>query len=214
MSDDPGSLSAPNSCLSAPQFSIELQPKLSVAIALTDAYITDTYITDTYIMSTFSLYLIRHGLAGQFGDYADDALRPLTSEGVQKTRKVARRLREVGVQVDRLFTSPYLRAHQTAKILQEEGIGTDLEVLNCLAPEGSFAAWLEVLQAWQAVAKPIAIVGHEPDLSQAAERLIFGDIVNRFVLKKAGTIGLELPTTGNLVGKSTIFWLTSPRLLL
>ncbi|MBD2326607.1 phosphohistidine phosphatase SixA [Alkalinema sp. FACHB-956] len=165
-------------------------------------------------MSTFSLYLIRHGLAGQFGDYADDAARPLTPEGVQKTRKIARRLHEVDVRVDRLLTSPYLRAKQTAEILQEEGMSTDVELLDCLAPEGNFTHWLEVLQAWQSVAKPIAIVGHEPDLSQAAERLVFGSVINRLVLKKAGAIGLELPTTGALVGKGTIFWLTPPRLLL
>lgn len=165
-------------------------------------------------MSTFSLYLIRHGLAGQFGDYADDALRPLTSEGIQKTRKVARRLKELGIRVDRLLTSPYLRAKQTAEILQEAGIGEAVETLDCLVPEGDFAGWLEVLQAWQSVAKPIAIVGHEPNLSQAAERLIFGDVANHLVLKKAGTIGLELPIKGELVGRSTIFWLTPPRLFL
>ncbi|MBE9013589.1 phosphohistidine phosphatase SixA, partial [Pseudanabaenaceae cyanobacterium LEGE 13415] len=34
------------------------------------------------------LYLIRHGLAGQHGDYSNDDDRPLTSEGKRKTDQV------------------------------------------------------------------------------------------------------------------------------
>jgi len=35
------------------------------------------------------LYFVRHGLAGQSGDYLNDRERPLTEEGRAKTAKVA-----------------------------------------------------------------------------------------------------------------------------
>jgi phosphohistidine phosphatase len=60
----------------------------------------------------------------------------------------------------------------------------------------------------------LAIVGHEPDLGEWAEQLVWGKAQQRLVVKKAGVIGIRLPTTGDLVGNSELFWLTPPRFLL
>jgi phosphohistidine phosphatase len=57
-------------------------------------------------------------------------------------------------------------------------------------------------------------VGHQPDLASWAEQLTWGDDRQRLLLKKAGIIGLLIPDEGNPLGKSTLFWLTSPRLFL
>jgi len=162
------------------------------------------------------LYIIRHGLAGEHGSYANDNERPLTEEGIRKTRKVAKQLKELGLQFDLIQTSPLARAKQTAEILQAIGLGKSLEESAELAPEGDFQQWINWLQKWQPEkqGKCLAIVGHEPGLSEWAQRLIWGEARQQIVLKKAGVIGINLPADGSPVGRSELFWLTPPKFLI
>jgi phosphohistidine phosphatase len=161
------------------------------------------------------LYLIRHGLAGQFGDYPDDTQRPLSPEGREKTQRLARRWLDLGLQFDLILTSPLQRAQDTAQILLSTGLSEQLETHDCLAPEGELGTWLDwVARLESRPDATLALVGHEPNLSQWAELLIWGECRGRIVLKKAGAIGLHLPETGSPIGHSHLFWLTPPRLLL
>ncbi len=174
---------------------------------------------------SFEIYLVRHGLAGQFGDYEDDAVRPLTEEGHKKTRKVVQRFADLGVRFDRIFTSPYQRALQTAQILQTQISRTgqlgstiepslELEIEDALQPEGNRLVMIDRLARVRAAGLRVAIVGHEPDLSQLAATLVFGEACDNLTLKKAGIIGLTAPIEGHLVGQCQLFWLAPPRLLL
>lgn len=161
-----------------------------------------------------NLFIIRHGLAGQHGDYPNDDERPLTEEGKRKTREVAKRLRELGLRFDLILTSPLVRAKQTAEILEAEKLGKPLEEVNYLAPSGKMQTWLDWLETWKAPNKTLALVGHEPDLSAWAEMLVWGEVRGKLVLKKAGTIALTLPDTGSPIANSQLFWLTPPKFLL
>jgi phosphohistidine phosphatase len=170
-----------------------------------------------------NIYFIRHGLAGDRADYADDSQRPLTSEGERKTRQVAKALKKLGLHFNLLQTSPFIRAHQTSQILAEVfGNGTVVSVNPLLAPEGeldrNFDQWcLELNQnfeEWQSQNFAVGLVGHEPDLSAWAEMLLWGDIRGVLVLKKAGIIGVTLPDSLPVVGKSYLFLLAPPKLLL
>lgn len=164
--------------------------------------------------ATLDLYLIRHGLAGEFGSYADDTLRPLTTAGQHKTRQVADRLANLGLQFGQILTSPLLRAQQTAEILQAAGLCQQVATAECLAT-GDFDRWLNWWATWHLTAtQPLALVGHEPSLSQWAELLVWGRVNHAIRLKKAGVIGLSLPTSGSPVGQSVLFWLTPPKFLL
>lgn len=165
-------------------------------------------------MAIRELFLIRHGLAGEHGSYANDDERPLTEEGQKKTKQVAKKLVHLGIQFDLLQTSPLVRARQTAEILMEAGLAKELEALDCLAT-GEFDDWLTWLNS-NASSKyqQLALVGHEPSLSQWAEMLIWGNAIERIQLKKAGIIGLLLPEQGSPKGKSTLFWLTPPKFLI
>ncbi len=163
---------------------------------------------------TFEIYLVRHGLAGQFGDYEDDAIRPLTEEGVKKTQKVAQRLKDLGIRFDRVLTSPYTRALQTAIVLQSIGLVETLETLDQLQPTGEIPIVITHLEILRQTTERIAIVGHEPDLTQLASQLISGNDQTHLVLKKAGVMGLIAPIEGDLLGQCQLFWLAPPRLLL
>ncbi len=164
-------------------------------------------------MAHTQLYLIRHGIAAERGTFSRDADRPLTTEGEAKLYKVAQRLQAMGIWFDLIQTSPLVRAKQTAEILYTAGLSSQVVESTQLAPSGDLHYWLA---DWQGQLLParLAIVGHEPNLSEWAELLIFGQVCGRLVMKKAGIIGLNVPLTPPFVGNSTLFWLTPPKLLI
>ncbi|AUT04548.1 phosphohistidine phosphatase SixA [Nostoc sp. CENA543] len=162
------------------------------------------------------VYLIRHGIAEEQQAGIKDEERQLTKEGRQKTEKVAQRLVKLGLQFDLIVTSPLVRARQTAEILLEVGLSSQMEESNHLAPNGHISSWLDYwLQPKNfAPNTQLAVVGHEPCLSNWAEILLWGEVKGGLVLKKAGMIGVKLPESGEPVGRSQMFWLTPPRYLL
>lgn len=158
------------------------------------------------------LYLIRHGIALQTSEIADEK-RSLTEMGRQKTCQVAKRLCALGLQFDLILTSPLVRSRQTAEIFRTSGLSCQLKESIHLAPSGDIYAWLKSLEQWEQP-ETMALIGHQPDLGQWAETLIWGQARDKIVLKKAGIIGLTLPDTGSPVSHSQLFWLTPPKFLL
>lgn len=162
------------------------------------------------------LYFIRHGIAANRGDYANDAERPLTDKGQAKTKQVAARLMQLGCRVEKILTSPLVRAQQTTQILLEAGVAPTAETLTVLSPDGHLQEWLPWLAQWQ-IEHPVAslaLVGHEPNLSSWAQQLVAGYDRDRWKLKKAGIIGIQVPPAEQAMGNSELFWLTPPRLML
>lgn len=166
---------------------------------------------------TNDLYLIRHGIAADREAYATDEERPLTDKGHQKTGRVAKQLRERELYFNRLLTSPLVRARQTAAILQEAGLAAEVQEFPALAPDGDIQTWVSWFEEWRQGASgegTVALIGHQPDLANWAEILVWGQTREKLVLKKAGAIGLTLPNTGSPIGRSSLFLLTSPKWLL
>lgn len=162
------------------------------------------------------LYLIRHGIAADREHFEHDFDRPLTDRGIEKTSQIAQRLAALGLCFDRILTSPLVRAQQTAELLRVAGLCGVIEEFGALAPGGE----VEALVAWWSGSHPvqareaIAIVGHQPDLGQWAEWLLWGQAMEKLIVKKAGVIGLDVPVEGLACGACELFWLTPPRLLL
>jgi len=156
------------------------------------------------------LYLVRHGKAVAA---PDDAERPLTADGVDEMRRIARRLGKLGVRFGAVLTSPLVRARETAEVLVEVGIADTVDECAGLAPGGTLEQVLgEVVRHCGRGAERVALVGHEPTLSEWAARLA-GARSFALELKKGGIIGLELPDRPPFEGRATLFWLTSPKLL-
>ncbi|MHC0065449.1 phosphohistidine phosphatase SixA [Nostoc sp. UIC 10890] len=162
------------------------------------------------------LYLIRHGIAEDKGLGIKDEERSLTKEGRQKTEKVAQKLVKLGLSFDLILTSPLVRARQTAEILIAEKLSSQLEESSHLAPDGQISSWLKDWLEPRNYSQntQLALVGHEPGLSNWAEILLWGEVKESLVLKKAGMIGIKLPETGSALGRSQMFWLTPPKYLL
>ena len=163
------------------------------------------------------LYLIRHGIAVDREADANDEERPLTAKGRRKTGKVAKQLRDRGLHFDRILTSPLVRARETAAILEDTGLTSHVEEFTNLAPDGDLKTWVSWLKEWRPSAdgkQRLAMVGHQPDLGNWAEMLVWGEVKEKLVLKKAGVIGLNIPDTKTPIGHSELFLLTSPKWLL
>src|SRR3954451_17984800 len=110
------------------------------------------------------LWLLRHGEA--VPHHHDDDARALTDRGRAQSRAAGAALAALDVPVHVCFTSPKVRAHETAD-LACAAIGVEPVVHAPL--RGGFEARdaLAVLEGGQRV----LIVGHEPDFSQIVHDL-------------------------------------------
>ena len=160
------------------------------------------------------LYLIRHGIAQERDLAIKDNDRTLTKVGQDKTEQVAKRLYNLGLRFDLILTSPLVRSLQTAEIFTVQ-LSSQLQVFTELAPNGNIHSvlnWLEQ-QNYPPNSK-LALIGHQPDLGAWASMLVWGEAKEALILKKAGIIGLNLPTMRSPIGQSQMFLLTPPKFLI
>jgi phosphohistidine phosphatase len=158
------------------------------------------------------LFFLRHGIAVEAGAKGckQDSDRYLTAEGRQKLLQVAAALTVLEVSFDLVFSSPYVRARQTAELIAKKlGLTRELRLTEHLQPGGSFKALLQEIRRLKPAPASLLFVGHEPDLSLAASHLVSGSSAVRFELKKAGLIALE---AGSLVpGGAALQYMWTPR---
>jgi phosphohistidine phosphatase len=157
------------------------------------------------------LYLVRHAIAEARDParWPDDSLRPLTEDGISLFRKAARGLVRAGAEIEVAFTSPYVRARQTAEILTQAGWPRARED-RALEPESPLPATIELVRAHRG--SSVALVGHQPDLSELASLLLTGGRDARLELKKGGVIWLRFeadPAPGTALLRGSL----SPRIL-
>ena len=131
------------------------------------------------------LLLVRHAIAAEGRD--DDA-RPLTRDGRARFARVVKGLRRVHPRIGHIVHSPKLRAVQTAHLLCAllANNGTT-EVAPELAAEPGEALLAKLRRP------SVALVGHEPWLSQLLALLVSGDARHApaFELKKGAIAWLE-----------------------
>ena len=87
------------------------------------------------------LVLLRHGIAEPRQAGQDHPDRPLTAAGRQRTQRVMAALVQRGLRLDRLLSSPYRRALQTAELALEAGLASELAVDERLQPGGASTCW-------------------------------------------------------------------------
>jgi phosphohistidine phosphatase len=153
------------------------------------------------------IVLLRHGIAEEASAEKKDEDRGLTSEGHARMKEIARGLERVLPKAQAIYTSPLLRAVQTA-LWVSKGYKSRVTIntTDALAPGASpkdFRAFIESIAE-----RRVIIVGHEPNLTRSMAALT-GVEDAKLELKKGGCYGVRLLSDGT----ATLEWLLPPRVL-
>jgi phosphohistidine phosphatase len=156
------------------------------------------------------LIIIRHAIAVERGtpDIADDD-RPLTRKGERRFQQAARGLARIEPRPDALLTSPLPRARQTAEIAAQAWGKTKARKADVLAG-GSFAEVAGILDKLPRDIT-VAVVGHEPDVSELLAAILGSKDAAAFAFKKGGVAVVEV--AGPLGQGGSLVWAMPPRLL-
>ena len=154
------------------------------------------------------ILLVRHAIA-QDSAPGGDRSRRLTREGREKMERGAAVLAELVPELELLVSSPLARARETAAILAAAYPSPPRSIEDeMLAPESDGAAVVQFLAKQKRLAA-VAMVGHEPNLSQLEGLLLTGRERSFAVLKKGGAALLEGP--GAVApGSCTLLWHLTP----
>jgi len=166
------------------------------------------------VQTGYELYVMRHGLAVNRGSvrFADDAQRPLEPEGKEKMREITEGLKRLGFDVDWIVSSPLVRAVETAEIVAASlPASGPVEVCDALRPGGSSEDVLAYL-AKRPNRTRVLLVGHEPDLSDLAARLIGAGSHANLAFKKGGCCLIRFDEFPPRNPGQLVWWLT-PRVL-
>jgi phosphohistidine phosphatase len=157
------------------------------------------------------IYLLRHGIAVERGDYSGpDEERALTTEGRRKVRDVAEAMRAMRLSFDVILSSALVRALQTAEIVVESlRLKRRLQVTEHLAPAASIAKLFSQMNSLQPAPDSVLLVGHEPDMSRLASRLLTGRDDLAMTFKKAGLCKITADRAGS--GRATLEWFLTAR---
>ncbi len=161
-------------------------------------------------MKTLELCFFRHGIAIDRGDpsVTSDPERPLTEDGIRKTRAAAEGLKRLDGGYDRILTSPWLRAKQTAAILADVLALPAPEELPELAGDGTPEELLDALGRRHG--RRTLLVGHEPLLSATVIRVLGGEW--SLDLKKAGACAIAVDALPHRKSATLLWHLTSRQL--
>lgn len=153
------------------------------------------------------VYLMRHGIALDLkeGGVSSDADRPLSTEGREKTREVAKGLKRLGVEPSICLVSPLRRAMETAEIVANT-LKCSVGTCSALAPGGSPDELLDEIAAHHP--DDVLVVGHMPDLGSAILHFI-GAVGGHLELKKAGVACVEFDGKPR-AGRGVLLWLAPP----
>jgi phosphohistidine phosphatase len=162
----------------------------------------------------YELYIMRHGIAVDRGSagFSDDTKRPLTPEGKKKMKEIASGLVRLGFDADWIVTSPLIRSAETAEIVAGElAPSVPRDFCDALRPGGSPEALITFL-ARHVNRKRVLVVGHEPDLSELAARLMGAGRHANLAFKKGGCCLISFDEFPPKSPGQLVWWLT-PKLI-
>ncbi|XDD50651.1 phosphohistidine phosphatase SixA [Leptospira sp. WS92.C1] len=157
------------------------------------------------------IIIARHGEAEPISPDGTDRSRPLTIKGENDIHKMARFF-QVGFKVTKIFHSPYLRTTHTAKIytdiLHPE---QETESLNDLEAGQDMSRVCPLIQGLSN-SDTILLVGHSPDVSVFAEKLLgIGGVGKSFLFSPGAALAVNVPREKFHDGQ--IIWFVCPEFL-
>ncbi|HYI11370.1 MAG TPA: histidine phosphatase family protein [Thermoanaerobaculia bacterium] len=154
------------------------------------------------------LILLRHGIAEDPVEGKADEQRALTVEGHARMKLIARGLERAFPKANAIYSSPLLRAMQTAMWAAKgyrSRVGvTPSEALAPGATTEQFLALIESIEETRTI-----VVGHEPNLTTNLRTLLGLGESRSIALEKGGCYGVRVLADGS----ASLEWLLPPRIL-
>jgi phosphohistidine phosphatase len=137
------------------------------------------------------IYLIRHAEAVDETREVREPARHLTASGRAAALELGAVLLARGIAFDRIVTSHFVRAVQTAELVAAAvGYPGIVESVPTLAPDGDARVAAATLKALAGAGAVIAAVGHEPNISAVAAVLL--ERTSHTALPKASALAITL----------------------
>ena len=134
------------------------------------------------------LYFVRHTSAAD--NAATDSKRPLTRQGEEEARRVGAALSGLNVRPSRIYSSPLLRARQTADLIASElGFDGPTESLDELA---NGATTSSLIKALSPTSDETILVGHMPSLAEHVAAIVGAKSPAEFTFGKGSVACIEL----------------------
>ncbi len=153
------------------------------------------------------LYFLRHGIAED--DAPTDEERQLTAEGRDKCRAAASGLAALDVAFTHVWTSPLIRARETAALVLPQ---QPAEVHGVLANQGPRALLAELAKL--PANAVVLLVGHEPQFSETIGALLgIESPAGAIEMKKAGLAMVSADLRSWTAGSARLGFLLTPKQL-
>jgi phosphohistidine phosphatase len=162
------------------------------------------------------IIFVRHGIAEEHSRDGKDESRRLTEQGQKRTAQAARGLATLIDPPDLVYTSPKVRAMQTAQIVASM---FELEPRTLLSlAQGSASHVLNDVARLKA--RSVMLVGHEPTLSMAMAMCLAAPHLDEHAAD--GTVQLKKAGAGCVfmnfhrdpaMQRGMLLWLATPRML-
>ncbi len=147
------------------------------------------------------LYFVRHGIAEDLA--SSDFARALTPRGKRRVKTSATVMQALGIRPQRIYSSPRLRARQTADIIAQ-ALGMDVDLAESVNFGFDLADARRLSDDCDADAE-IMFVGHNPDMSEIVSELT-GVTVS---MKKGGLARVDAYAAEADAGE--LVWLIAPK---
>lgn len=118
------------------------------------------------------IFLLRHGKAEANAE--SDQARALTQDGIHRNESVIQQFKLLSPIVDRMLTSPYLRAQQTAAAVSSLFRNLSGEDCNALVPDTDVEVLLDFIE--KSEVQNLLLIGHNPLLSNLLSLLVDGTV--------------------------------------
>jgi phosphohistidine phosphatase len=161
--------------------------------------------------------VVRHAIAEERDDrrWPDDSLRPLTERGQRRFSAVLPGIAALLDAPEEVWSSPLLRARQTAGLGERIAGWPKARVVDALRPGVPPRFLGRALQSRRAVRHAlamVAVVGHEPSLGQFMAWCLGATSARGFSLRKGGAALLCFDAEV-VAGAAHLDWLGTPKLL-
>lgn len=148
------------------------------------------------------LYFVRHGEAEDLAP--TDHSRELTERGKERVAKSAQVLKRLGITPEAIYSSPRIRAQQTAEIIAE-ALGLDVTITEEVN-FGFNVSYIKPLTKKFNSSDEVMFVGHNPDMSQIVHKMAGASVS----MKKGGLARIDV--VNHKTRRGELVWLIAPKI--